>query len=345
MVEIKSKRKLIIIGGGPAGYAAAIYAARAQLQPLVFAGEKHGGQLMLTTEVENYPGFKEGILGPELMLTMRGQAERFAAEVVDQNVLKVDLSARPFRIWTTGDYAHGNGHDTKGEYKTDALLITTGAESIPLGVKGERELTGRGVSYCAVCDAAFFKDKRVFVVGGGDAAMEDTMALTKFALTVTVIHRRERFRASKIMQERVLNNKKVAVWWNTQVVEVIGDGQKIRAIRVKNLQTGEEREEMAEGLFVAIGHTPATEFLQGSGVELDEKGYVITGMTYPLHSKFQQPNTKESLWLTGYPTMTTVEGVFAAGDNVDFKYRQAVTAAGYGVMAALDAERWLTDIE
>jgi thioredoxin reductase (NADPH) len=281
-------RRLIIIGSGPAGYAAAIYAARAQLKPLVLAGEKGGGQLMLTTEVENYPGFPEGILGPSLMTTMREQAIRFGAEVIDHDVTKVDFSARPFKVWS-GHHEHLGGekhvhpehideihalpkaeHDTPEELKhedfdkAEAIILATGAESIPLGVAGEREYSGRGVSYCAVCDAAFFREKRVFVVGGGDAAMEDTLALMKFAKKITILHRRDAFRASKIMQERVLASDKVDVWWNREVLEVKGDGQKIESLMIKNTESKEVKEEAAEGLFVAIGHKPATGFLGGT---------------------------------------------------------------------------------
>ena len=312
------KFKVIVIGSGPAGYAAAIYLARAELKPLVLAGEKSGGQLMLTTEIENYPGFPKGIMGPQLMLEMRAQAERFGAEIIDKNVNQVDFSQKPLVI-------EGN--------RAEAVIIATGAESLPLGVVGEADYIGRGVSYCAVCDAAFFKGKRVFVVGGGDAAMEDTLALTKFAKKITVIHRRDQFKASKIMQARVLAAKdKVDVLWNSGAVEVLGDGVKIRTIKVKNLLTGKITEEETDGLFVAIGHKPATSFLKGQ-VELDEKNYIKTGVNYGGVD-----------WLTGYPTMTSVPGVFAAGDNVDFRYKQAATAAGMGVMAALDAEKWLERI-
>lgn len=350
-----SAKKLAIIGSGPAGYAAAIYTARAQLTPVVYAGVKGGGQLMLTTEVENYPGWEIGKMGPELMLGMRKQAERFGAEIIDHDVVRVDLSVRPFRIWA-GHHLHkepeaGHIHPepmtqdmipdhrmvrddrTHEDYDTaQAVIITTGAESVPLGIPGEADYIGRGVSYCAVCDAAFFKGKRVFVAGGGDAAMEDTLALTKFASKVTIIHRREAFRASKIMQERVLSKKNlVDVLWNSEVTEVLGNREKVIGIKITNKQTGKIQERAADGVFVAIGHKPATEFLGGQ-IDLDEKGYVKTGLNYPQDS-----------WLTGYPTMTSVPGVFAAGDNVDFRYKQAATAAGMGVMAALDAEKWLEE--
>ncbi|OGV95674.1 thioredoxin-disulfide reductase [Microgenomates group bacterium RBG_16_45_19] len=312
--------EVIIIGSGPAGYAAALYAARAQLKPLVLAGEKGGGQLMLTTQVENYPGFKDGVMGPDLMAVMRQQAEKFGAVMKDQNVDKVDFSRQPLTV-VSGEI----------EYQGEAVILTTGAESIPLGVPGESDYIGRGVSYCAVCDAPFFKDKRVVVVGGGDAAVEDTLALTKFTAKISLIHRRDQFRASKIMQARVLGQKdKVEVLWESQVVKVTGDEKHVTSVTVKNIKTGQVQEIPAQGLFVAIGHRPATEFLKGQ-VALDEKDYVKTSINYP----------EGQSWLKGYPTMTSVPGVFAGGDNVDFRYRQAVTAAGMGVMAALDAEKWL----
>lgn len=326
-------KQVTIVGSGPAGYAAAVYLARAQLATLVFAGEKSGGQLMLTTEIENYPGFPKGIMGPQLMMDMRAQAERFGAEIIDKDVRKVDFSKQPFVV---------------DEYQTQAVIIATGAESTLLGVAGESDYIGRGVSYCAVCDAAFFRGKRVFVVGGGDAAMEDTLALLKFARKITVIHRRDSFRASKIMQERVLAKKEIVdVMWNSEVTQVTGNpsagsGQgKLTGISVKNNVTGNITEYEADGLFVAIGHKPMTGFLRGQ-LDLDDKGYIKTGLTYPVNVKAQSLNVKtESPWLHGFPTMTSVPGVFAAGDNVDFRYRQASTAAGFGVMAALDAERWL----
>jgi thioredoxin reductase (NADPH) len=246
---------------------------------------------------------------------MRAQAERFGAEIIDKDVREIDLSGKIFKV--------------EGK-QTEVVIITTGAESIPLGVPGEAQYIGRGVSYCAVCDAAFFKEKRVFVVGGGDAAMEDTLALTKFAKKITIIHRRDQFRASKIMQARVLaRTDKVDVLWNSEIVGVEGDGMKIKQIKIKNLLTKEINEAETEGLFVAIGHKPATDFLKDQ-LQLDEKKYVKTGINYG-----------GADWRQGYPTMTSVPGVFAAGDNVDFRYRQAVSAAGMGVMAALDAERWL----
>lgn len=322
--------KLIIIGGGPAALAAAIYAARAQLVPVVMVGEKSGGQLMLTTEVENFPGMAEGIMGPELMQAMKKQAEKFGARIREERVTTV--SFKPGELELRG----GSGEETRAE----AVIVATGAEALSLGIPGEAEYMGRGVSYCAICDAAFFKEKEVVVVGGGDAAMEEALALAKFANKVTIVHRRDSFRASRVMQERVLKHEKIEVWWRTEVEEIVGEGV-VRAVRVKSMANGQTREVRAEGVFVAIGHRPATEFLRGQ-VAVDEKGYIKTGVTYPqVNPKSEIRNSKESFWLHNYPTMASVPGVFAAGDNVDFRYRQAATAAGMGVMAALDAEKWL----
>lgn len=332
---------LIIIGSGPSGWAAATYTARAQLNPLVIAGEKSGGQLMLTTEVENYPGFPQGIQGPELMANMRQQAERFGANVIDLNAVEVDFSTSPFKICV---YDSAIGNNGKREYLSHAVIVSTGAVSQMLGIPGEREFLGRGVSTCAVCDAAFFKGKRTFVVGGGDAAMEDALALTKFAEQITLVHRRDSFRASKIMQQRVLeeHQDKVSVLWNTEVVEVKGNDL-VEKIVLKNTQTGATSEVAADGFFIAIGHKPATEIFRGQ-IMLDEKGYVVTRLGLGKQSvALAQSHLKEDL--VQHPTMTSVEGVFAAGDVVDFRYRQAITAAGYGTMAALDAEWWLERVQ
>ena len=304
-----SVQQVVIIGSGPAGYTAAIYTARARLKVVLFAGEKSGGQLMWTTDVENFPGFAEGKPGPELMAEMRKQAEKFGTQVRDEAITQVDFSQQPFELATGG-----------GEViKAQAVIIATGAESRMLGIPGEEKLLGRGVSVCAVCDAAFFKDKKVFVVGGGDSAMEDTLALTKFAQEITLVHRRDKFRASKIMQERVLSNDKIKIMYNSTVTAVLGDSV---VEKLKINQDGRELEVEADGLFLAIGHLPTSK-LFATQLELDPKGYILT-----------QSNEQ-------YPTMTSVEGVFAAGDVVDFRYRQAITAAGMGCSAALDAERWL----
>jgi thioredoxin reductase (NADPH) len=301
-------RELIIIGGGPAGYTAALYAARANLRPLVIEGFAWGGQLMITSDVENYPGYPDGIMGPEMMQDFRRQAERFGAEYVTDDVTKVDFTEHPLRVWV-GDTEH----------TAEAVIVATGASARQLGLESERTLQGRGVSYCAVCDAAFFRDKEVVVVGGGDSAMEEAIFLTKFATKVNLVHRRDEFRASQIMLDRAKANEKIAFVTPTVVEEVIGEGGSTSAVRVRDLDTGETSDLPAQGLFVAIGHDPNTKlFLEQ--LDHDEAGYLVT-----------QPGS----------TATNVEGVFAAGDVVDHTYRQAVTAAGSGAMAALDSERWL----
>ncbi|MFC1654063.1 thioredoxin-disulfide reductase [Patescibacteria group bacterium] len=321
-------RNLIIIGSGPSGWASSIYTSRAFLKPLMFAGEKSGGQLMFTTEVENYPGFENGIMGPDLMTEMRKQAIRFGAEVIDKNITKVDFSQKPFKVWSGDD-----------EYQSHAVVISTGAEAIMLGVPGEEKLLGRGVAVCAVCDAPFYKDKNTFVVGGGDAAIEDTLALTKFASSVTMLVRRDELRASKIMQKRVLENPKVKVMWNAEVKEVLGE-QKLEKIVVLNNKDQNTSELEADGLFLAIGHRPMTDLFKDS-LDLDDKGYLLTRLALSKQSGEMALNHLNEGGLVQYPTMTSVDGVFAAGDVVDFRYRQAITAAGYGAMAALDVEWYL----
>jgi thioredoxin reductase (NADPH) len=300
-------RELIIIGGGPAGYTAALYAARANLEPLVIEGFQWGGQLMITSDVENYPGYVEGVLGPEMMKDFRRQAERFGAEFISDDVTRVDFSERPFRVYV-GDE----------EYRAEAVIVATGANARQLELDSERRLQGRGVSYCAVCDAAFFRQKEVVVVGGGDSAMEEATFLTKFADKVTVVHRREDFRASQIMLDRARANEKIDWVTNAVVDEVVGDTA-VTAVRTRDINTDEVSEIPADGLFVAIGHDPNTQLFVGQ-LDMDEQGYLLT------HDG----------------TATNVDGVFAAGDVVDHTYRQAITAAGMGSMAALDAERWLT---
>jgi thioredoxin reductase (NADPH) len=306
MTDRVEERNVIIIGSGPAGYTAALYAARANLRPLVLKGIEAGGQLMLTTDVENYPGFPEGILGPELMEVMEKQAARFEAEMLHQSATRVDLSERSFRVWS-GDQ----------EWRARALIIATGAKARMLGIPGEDRLLGHGVSTCATCDGFFFRGQELAVVGGGDSAMEEALFLTRFATNVTVIHRRDELRASKIMQERAFENDKIDFAWNSVVEEVLGDGS-VKAVRLRNVDTDELRDLEVGGLFVAIGHTPNTSVFQGQ-VEMDN-GYIVV----------REPTTA-----------TSVEGVFAAGDVVDHIYRQAVTAAGMGCKAAMDAERFI----
>lgn len=329
------KYRVAIIGSGPAGYAAATYTSRAELSTVIVAGPEPGGQLMKTTEVENYPGFEKGIVGPQLMDEMRKQAVRFGTELVWETVVKVrklkSENLDRFEIET----------ETGSKTIIEAVILAMGARSKMLGI-GEEKYYGKGFSTCAVCDAAFYKGKKVFVVGGGDAAVEDAWALTKFASSVTMLVRGTSLRASKYMQRKILSNPdKVEVKWETTLKEIRGE-------RVEELTLSEKGKEVkvkAEGLFFAIGHEPATGFLKESGVLLDEKGYVKTGITYPSMLKLSMTNDEgdggASPWLEKYPTMTSVEGIFAAGDCVDFRYRQAATASGMGVMAALDAEKWL----
>jgi len=299
-------REVILIGSGPAGYTAAVYAARANLRPLLFEGYQPGGQLMLTTEVENYPGFRHGIQGPDLMAEMRAQCERFGTEIVSQDVERVDLSKRPFRVWAEGK-----------EHVAKSVIVATGAKSKLLGIPGESDLMGRGVSTCATCDGAFFKGKVIAVAGGGDSAMEEANFLTRFGSKVFVIHRRDSLRASKIMQDRVRANPKVEFLLDTVVERVLGDG-KVSGLALRNAKTGAARELAADAFFVAIGHTPTTAFLKGQ-LETDANGYLVT-----------RDGAK-----------TAVPGVFACGDCQDHVYRQAITAAGSGCMAAIDCERWL----
>jgi thioredoxin reductase (NADPH) len=300
------QRDVVILGSGPAGLTAALYAARANLRPLVLKGIDAGGQLMLTTDVENYPGFPDAILGPELMEKMEKQAARFEAELLHQEATRVDLSGRPFGVWS-GDE----------EWRARALIIATGATAKMLGLESERRLLGHGVSTCATCDGFFFRGLELIVVGGGDSALEEAIFLTRFATKVTVVHRRDSLRASKIMQDRAFANDKIDFIWNSVIDEVLGDGQ-VAGARLQNIESGQVVDVQASGIFIAIGHTPNTSLFEGQ-LELDN-GYIAV----------QEPSTR-----------TSVEGVFAAGDVVDFVYRQAVTAAGMGCQAAIDAERFL----
>jgi len=313
---VTTQTNVLIVGSGPAGLTAAIYTARAQLNPVVIEGEpsstsdQPGGQLMLTTEVENFPGFPDGIMGPELMGNMRAQAARFGADFVTEKISKLDLSARPFRAWIGANAG-------EADYEALAVIIATGARAMMLGVPGEDRLLGHGVSTCATCDGFFFRDLPIVVVGGGDSAIEEAMFLTRFASSVTIVHRRDSLRASKIMQERALANEKITFRWNSQITEVVGDS-KVESIALIDTVTGEASTMDVSGVFVAIGHIPATELVADS-LALHPNGYL------DVHQG----------------SLTSIEGVFACGDVQDHHYRQAITAAGSGCMAAIDTERWL----
>lgn len=304
----KKHQDVIIIGSGPAGYTAGVYASRAKLSVLIISGTLPGGQLMTTSEVENYPGFPTGIFGPELMMNMRQQAERFGAAIVDDEVIQVDFKKRPFTITTHSE-----------TYTADAVIVCTGASPRKIGIAGEQKFGGRGVSYCATCDGPFFRGEDIVVVGGGDTAVEEATFLTKFGKSVRIVHRRDSLRASKIMAEKALVNPKIKFAWNSVVTDITGD-KKVAAVTIKDINTGKETKITAGGVFVAIGHEPNTAVFKGH-LELDDKGYMVL-----------KDHTRAS-----------VEGVFAAGDVHDHRYRQAVTAAGFGCMAAIDVERWLSD--
>jgi thioredoxin reductase (NADPH) len=306
-------REVIVVGGGPAAYTAALYAARANMRPLVIEGFSWGGQLMITSDVENYPGYPDGVLGPEMMQEFRRQAERFGSEFITDDATRVDLSEAPFRVWVGDD-----------EFRARTVIVATGATARQLGLESERVLQGRGVSYCAVCDAAFFRDQEVVVVGGGDSAMEEATFLAKFASKVILVHRRDQFRAAPIMIDRARANERIEFVLDSVVRDVVGvDDGRVTGVRIENLKTGEQRVIPADGIFVAIGHDPTTGLFQGQ-LDMDPAGYILT---------------------KGKSSETSVPGVFAAGDVQDHVYRQAVTAAGSGCQAALDAERYLSALE
>ena len=306
--KIKTLYDVIIIGAGPAGYTAGIYCSRARHDTLLISGLLPGGQLMNTTDVENYPGFDEGIMGPDLMLTMRKQAERMNTTIMDDVVVNVDFRAKPFKVLTGSE-----------EYEAKAVIVCTGATPRKIGIEGEQTFSGKGVSYCATCDGAFFRNQDIAVVGGGDTCMEEATFLTKFASKVHIIHRRDTFRASKIMQDRALNNENIEVHWNSEIEDIKGD-QKVQQIILKDTKTGENKTLEMGGIFVAIGHEPNTELFKNQ-LEMDENGYII-----------QKENTE-----------TNVKGIFTAGDVHDHRYRQAVTAAGFGCMSAIDVDKYLSE--
>jgi thioredoxin reductase (NADPH) len=311
--RVSDIRDVVIIGGGPAGYTAALYAARANMKPLVIEGFNWGGQLMITSDVENYPGYKDSVMGPEMMADFRAQAEKFGTEFLTDDVTRVDLSERPFRVYVGDD-----------EYLGETVIVATGATARQLGLESERALHGRGVTYCATCDAAFYRDREVVVVGGGDSAMEEALFLTKFATKVTLVHRRDEFRASQIMVDRARAHEKIEILTPYVVDEVLGVEQgKLTGLRLRHVETGDVLEHPTDGLFVAIGHDPTTKLFVDA-LDHDENGYLLT---------------------KGKTTETNVPGVFAAGDVQDHVYRQAITAAGSGCAAALDAERFLADAE
>ncbi|HVE92646.1 MAG TPA: thioredoxin-disulfide reductase [Actinomycetota bacterium] len=304
-------RQVLIIGSGPAGFTAAVYAARANLQPLLFEGFGWGGQLMITSDVENYPGFSDGIQGPELMEAFRKQALRFGTEIVTEDVTRVDFSCRPFRVWTG-----------EREHSARSVIVSTGAVARRIGIPGETEMTGKGLSYCATCDGFFFRGEEIVVIGGGDTALEEALFLSKFGSKVTVVHRRDQLRASKILQDRAFAHPKLSFVWDSVATGIAMDGDKLTGLNLRNVISGEESFLAAGGVFVAIGHDPATKIFEGQ-LDMDPQGYILT----------QAPASR-----------TSVEGVFAGGDCVDHVYRQAVTAAGMGCAAAIDAERWLESV-
>lgn len=319
MQDANKTYDVAVIGSGPSGLTAAIYTTRGALSTVIVGGSSWGGQLMLTSEVDNFPGFPDGIMGPLLMENIKNQAIRFGGEFIQDNVTSVDFSSSPFKLMINDSQIFAK-----------SVIIATGAETKWLGVKGEKELIGRGISSCAPCDAPFFKEKYVLVVGGGDSAMEEALVLTKYASKVTIIHRKSEFKASKAMQDKVFANSKINIIWDSEIEEIIGE-QKLERVKLKNVKSGEQTEIKADGLFVAIGHNPTSNLFKGL-IDLDEKGYII-------------PSTKYKVLSTKYSTMTNIEGVFVSGDIHDHVYKQAITAAGYGCMAGMEAVNYIADLK
>lgn len=346
---------IAVIGSGPAGLTAGIYLGRALLKPVLFSGFNMGGQLMFTRDVENFPGFPDGMRGPEFMLSLQKQAAKFETEIRHEQITAVDFSQRPFRLWTslpenmqfTDLQNLPNSEFLKAidlirnknaaDYTADSVLISTGAEHIKLGIPGEKEYLGKGVGFCAVCDAAFYRNKKVFVIGGGDTALGDALALTKFTEQVFIVHRREQFKASKILQKQVLDNQKIQIFWNSEVKEILGDEQQVKAVKL--LRNGKEEKLSADGVFVAVGYRPNTSLFIDQ-LKMDERSYIVTGQ-FGSQQALSILNKNQENSNNYFPTMTSVPGVFAAGDVTDSRYRQAVVAAGSGAMAAIDIEQWL----
>lgn len=345
-----------VIGSGPAGYTAGIYLGRALLKPVLFSGLSVGGQLMFTRNVENFPGFPDGVPGPQFILDLQKQVAKFGADLHHEQITAVDFSQRPFRLWTSlpenVSYEDIKNMSTEelsqameliknnkeADYAAEAVLISTGAEHLKLAVPGEKEYMGKGVGFCAVCDGAFYRDKRVFVVGGGDSALGDALVLTKFSDQVFLVHRRDKFRACKTLQERVLNDNKIKVLWNTELKEILGDGQRVTGLKL--LQEGKETELSADGVFMAVGYQPNSAIFVNQ-IKTNEQGYITTKQFGNAQALLELNKEENSAAENYFPTMTSVPGVFAAGDVTDSLYRQAVVAAGSGAMAAIDIERWL----
>lgn len=350
------KIKIAVIGSGPAGFTAGIYLGRSLLEPVLFSGINIGGQLMFTRDIENFPGFPDGMRGPQFMMSLQKQAVKFNAEIRHEQITAVDFSQRPFRLWNSlpkdmefADLQHLGKEEllkitelikkeTEAEYSAESVLISTGAEHMKLGVPGEETYLGKGVGFCAVCDGSFYRDKKAFVVGGGDTALSDALALRKFTDQVFVVHRRDQFRACKILQKRVLDDKHIKIFWNTEIKEIIGDEQRVTALKL--LKDGKEEQVKADGIFVAIGYQPNSTLFNNQ-VKMDDHSYILTrqfGSDQALAELIQEAKETTQDY---FPTMTSVSGVFAAGDVTDSHYRQAVVAAGSGAMAAMDIERWL----